>query len=327
MLELVSQQSNSAITSVNPEQDAWVKLATDWLLNLRTDKTRNTYRDAVRRFFAFAECAPAEVTQSIVIRWVSMMNDTLNAATVNTRLSAVASFYAAAVSRGLISTNPCDGVTRRKVSQYGRATWLDGESGQDKAFLKAIDRETVQGKRDYAIMLLYLTLGVRVSAIADARVKDLREAGDTWYLTYVNKGGKLVEVKLPFTATRALYSYLEMRQPLDNEAPLFIMTDAGVQATQRLPGNRSTDQPLTPRTIQKLVRKYADIALGKGHGITPHSLRHTAALNAAEAGSSTVEIMNFLQHSRSSVTDTYLQGLKRKTDTKVSQRLSERYED
>src|SRR5690606_19748579 len=90
--------------------------------------------------------------------------------TINQRLCALSSFYKFAQARGLRSDNPCEGVKRKPVSPYGKATWLDGEAEQDIRLLRTIDTTTLQGKRDYAILLLFLTTALRVEAVAGLRI-------------------------------------------------------------------------------------------------------------------------------------------------------------
>ena len=68
------------------------------------------------------------------------------------------------------------------------------------------------------------------------------------------------------------------------------------------------DQPLSARHIRRSVKKYADAAFGKGHGLHPHSLRHTAAMLASETGTMR-QVMNLLRHSGMRVTSIYLDHL------------------
>lgn len=322
------QQINTALSTEQIDFDAWERTMLDWVIAQKTERTSQAYRRCLGAFLDEIELHPAFVTASDVTRWNFWQRQQRTPETANMYLSAVSSFFAFAIGRGLRPDNPCKGATRAKINVYGKATALDYESGEDKAFLSVIDRSTDQGKRDYAIMLLYLTLAVRVSALANLRMKHLRMQNEAMYMIYTNKGGLSIETKLPGRVMQAIEAYLKTRGALQEDDPVFTATERGERAIDNLPERRRAyGRPLTVRMIQKLVRKYADHALGKQHGITPHSLRHTAAVNAAESGATGDEVMNLLQHSRRSTTDIYLQKLKKKLNNRTSELLASRYDD
>jgi integrase/recombinase XerC len=193
-------------------------------------------------------------------------------------------------------------VKRRAVNPYGKATFMKAEEA--RAFLAAIDRDTVQGKRDYAIMLLFLTMAVRVGVIATLRFGDFRRQGNRVFMTYTNKGGETVESELDPNTVAAIEGYLVTRKRLSAESPLIVATEAG-QLTIANTGHGDGERPITARTIHRLVKKYADRAFGKGHGLHPHSLRHTAAMEAAKHGTVS-EVSKLLRHKNTRITTIYL---------------------
>ena len=69
---------------------------------------------------------------------------------------------------------------------------------------------------------------------------------------------------------------------------------------------------------------YATKAFGDNHGITVHSLRHTAAMKALEARTPNTEISDLLKHKNTQVTANYLHRMEGSGD-KVSAKLAERY--
>lgn len=156
--------------------------------------------------------------------------------------------------------------------------------------------------RDHAILMLFLTLGVRLDAVQSVTVDALRIVGDVMYLTYRNKGGEQATRRIPNNAARSIADWLQVRG-LD-DGLLF-----GV----------------TRRMIQHMVLTYCNRAFGKGHGITVHSLRHTAAMNADEAGAKFSEINRLLDHKSARVTAIYLDHIKKGNADAMSARLDERY--
>lgn len=310
----------------------WKAAANDWLTNFSSERTRRAYLEAWQAFMSFVGKDPDTMTQSDVLAYRQHMETTASArtgrpytqATINQHLSAISSFFSFAVGRGLRSDNPADGVKRKAVNPYGKATYLNGSRNEDIAFLAAINRSTIQGKRDYAMMLIFLTTAVRVGAIANLRYGDFRRQGPRWFMTYTNKGGQTVETELQPTAIEALTEYLDTRPTLSANDPVFIATERGQQNIARL-GHEAGANPLTDRMIGKLVKKYADKAFGKGHGIHPHSLRHTAAMNAA-AYASVPQLAGLLGHKSTRITDIYIQHISKDATNAVIEKLDSRYQ-
>lgn len=315
-------------------REAWESALVDWLANLRAGHTRRAYLVAWRNFLEVCQCDPATATPTDILRYRHHLETTptprtgqlASQATINQHLSALASFYTLAVKRGLRADNPCDGIKRKSVSPYGKATWLDGEKNQDVILLKAVDTSTLRGQRDLAILLLMLTLGLRISAVSALRVSDLRWQGDTAYLTFTNKGGASLERALPPVTARAIGQYLQQRGPAPADAPLFVayphnhpLPSSGDDIAVSYP-----ERPLSTRAIHQMVRAIADKAFGADHGITPHSLRHTAAMNAVMEGATMTEVSQLLLHKSMQITTIYLHATERAGE-RASQRLGDRY--
>lgn len=285
--------------------DAWRRVYALWLMSFPSLRTRKTYDEAWRRFTTFTGGKHfGEIEADHYRVWKESMIQTagLSAATVNLRLSAVSSFYAFVNKHYafLRDENPCAGVQRLPVNPYGKASYLVED--QDVRLLAQADRSTDIGKRDHAILMLFLTLGVRLDAVQGATMEDLRIVGDVMYLTYRNKGGEQVTRRIPNNAARSIADWLQVRG-LD-DGSLF-----GV----------------TRRMIQHMVLTYCNRAFGKGHGITVHSLRHTAAMNADDAGAKFSEINRLLDHKSARVTAIYLDHIRKGNADNMSAKLDERY--
>ena len=311
----------------------WETVAADWVKNLKSPRTREVYLDAWRGFLSFVGKPPAAVTHSDVTDFRVHLKTAVSPATgrpysqstINQRLSAISSFYREAVKRGLRLDNPADGVARESVTPYGKATFLSPEEGEDLAFVAAIDKTTDQGRRDFALFLLYLTGAFRVSEVASMRVGDLRRQGRRLFVTYTRKGGLVEAVQLADEAADALDDYLATRGELKPDSPLFVASEKGRKAAAAI-GRYDLDveKPLTTRAIRYLVKTYATKALGESRGIRPHSLRHTAAQAADAEGASYTEISRLLRHANLSVTAVYLHATRR-SDAKTAATLGRRY--
>ena len=312
----------------------WRRAALDWSQNLKSEKTRKTYLEAWGDFLAFVGLPPAAVTQSDVIAYKTHLKTdqygppnkrrNYSQSTVNLRLSAVSSFYTFAVGRQLRADNPVEGVKRESVTPYGKATWLSPEEGEDLAFVGAIDQTTDQGRRDYALFLLYLTGAFRVSEVAGLTVGDLRRQGRRLLVTYRRKGGEVEEVALALEAAEALDAYLAGRGELRPKAPLFVATEKGKRAAAAIGRYGEEEKPLTTRAIRYLVATYAKKAFGSSRGIRPHSLRHTAAQAASMEGATLAEVSRLLKHANVGITSIYLHSTS-KSDAKTAALLGNRY--
>jgi integrase/recombinase XerD len=331
----------------------WQRAFLDWLTNLPSSRTRRTYLAAWRDFLRYRTVAPEHITPSDVLAYRQHLSTTpsprthqpYSPSTINQRLCALSSLFRYAQARGLRSDNPCEGVKRQPVAPYGKATWLDGEAEQDIRLLRMVDTTTLQGKRDFAILLLFLTTALRVDAVAHLRVGALRYQGQKVFLTYTNKGGESVAKALAPVTAAAIEAYLDARvqdrtdserpaapgdavDDLPPEAPLFVPTARGRRAIAHLahtdPVARAGDKPLSARAMAKLVKTYCDRAFGPGHGISPHSLRHTAAMNAILEGASVTEVSQLLTHKSLAVTTVYLHATAKDGD-RVSRKLGKRY--
>ena len=86
-------------------------------------------------------------------------------------------------------------------------------SNQSKAVLAGIDRSSLTGLRDYAIVALMLTDALRTIEVSRANIEDLRTLGDFTVLYIQGKGRdeKAEYVKVPQPVEKAIRDYLKAR--------------------------------------------------------------------------------------------------------------------
>lgn len=307
MSEIIVSQSSS----LNPNRTLpdWERAFAFWLDEFQSPRTRENYRRVWTAFLAWSGgLHPGEVEHEHIRLYKHHLQQSKDAGgkgfstgSVNVHLSGLSSFYRFVNERYafLRDDNPCEGVKHLKVNPYGKATHLVDE--QDKRLLSSINLSTDIGKRDYAIIILFLTTGVRLSAVAEATFADLRVTGDVMFLNYVNKGGEDKNKRLAPNAVRAVNRWLAVRGLHDGS--LF---------------------GLSRRMIQHMVLTRCNGVFGKGHGITVHSLRHSAAMNASESGATFQEVKALLDHKSARVTAVYLEHMSTGSD-RISVKLDERY--
>lgn len=150
------------------------------------------------------------------------------------------------------------------------------------------------GKRDRAILETLFSTGLRVSELVNLNRSQIRpksEPGEL-ELSIIGKGNR---VRTIYFSERALYwtsQYLNTRQ--DDEDALFVSFNTRENKFGRI----------TPRTVQRLVKRYA-IKAGIPTFTTPHVMRHSFATDLLAQGVDLRTIQEFLGHKNITATQIY----------------------
>lgn len=208
-------------------------------------------------------------------------------ASVRRYACALRSFLRYCEVAGLIETDLSAAVL--PVSGRRRSLLPQGISeAQAKALLQACDRRRAVGRRDYAVIVLLLRLGLRAGEVARLRLEDLDwRAGQ---VTVHGKGRRVDQLPLPVDIGEAITAYLRRGRPRVEVREVFL---------------RVAPPPvgLTRSGISTIVRHASVHA-----GLTPfgaHRLRHTAATDMLRAGAPLVEIGQVLRHRSAGSTAAY----------------------
>ena len=172
-------------------------------------------------------------------------------------------------------TNPVKGVKRPKVESYLGKTPALGDH-QAKALLLAPDPSTLKGKRDRAILSVFLFHGLRREEVAQLKVKDVRELRGVKHLRVHGKGGKLRNVPLHPGTAEPITDYLELAgHGGDPDGGLFRSVRENVRSGNVRGG-------LSAEGLYLIVRTWAKAVGISAERIAPHALRATAATNALD---------------------------------------------
>ncbi len=288
-------------------KDPWIESVVAFVENKSSAHTNRVYRVALSHLFIFATKHPSEVKQSDVISYRHHLEHLGRApSTIRQHLAAVSGYYNFCISRNLTLYNPAHGVNRPIVEAYTGASWLN--KAQAKLLLAQPNRNTVKGKRDYAILLTLLLTGLRRSELANIRRGDIDERGDKLYLTYISKGGARTVRNIPRKCWEAIQDYLAAStREIRDDSPLFVpVTKAGIYLKRYYGKNGGNEHAITTEAIRQMVAYYSRRALGPGVKVTPHTLRHTAGTLLRKSGRSIEEVQSFLKHKRIDTTRRYL---------------------
>jgi site-specific recombinase XerD len=157
------------------------------------------------------------------------------------------------------------------------------------ALLSSCDRRRAVGRRDYAILLLLVRLGLRSSEVAWMLLDDVNwRAGE---ILIHGKGGGEDLLPLPVDVGEALVGYLQRRPPGPGGCRTLFL-----KVTPRV-------GPMSRSSVSAVVRSAC-----RRVGIPPvsaHRLRHTAASGMVQAGASLEEIGQVLRHRERRTTAIY----------------------
>ncbi len=141
------------------------------------------------------------------------------------------------------------------------------------------DRGTVLGRRDYAVVIMLVRLGLRSVEVARLRLGDFDwRAGE---VTVHGKGGRVDRLPVPVEVGDAVTAYLMAGRPVTESRAVFC-------------GSRPPFGPLAACTISTIVGYACDRA--GVERVFAHRLRHSLATDLLRAGASLPEIGQVLRH-------------------------------
>ena len=152
-----------------------------------SEKTIQTYTRALKQFFTFLQRQGITAPTVDTIRaYKKELTASVKPATVQAYIFVVRKFFSWTEMEGLYP-NVAGKIKGAKIDREPKKDYLT--SSQVKAVLSEIDRSTIQGKRDYAILALMVTCGLRDIEVSRADKEDLRTVGNNTALFIHRKGG------------------------------------------------------------------------------------------------------------------------------------------
>lgn len=260
-----------------------------------SEKTVQTYTRAIRQFFNY--CRERNINQpqrADVLAFRDNLKATGHkATTVQSYITAVRLFFQWTATAG-IYPDIAQHIKGQKLTRSHKKDALT--SSQTKDVLGSIERDTLQGKRDFAMLALMATGGLRTIEVNRANIEDLRPLGDDMVLYVQGKGHTQKDdfVKVPAPVDKAIREYLRARGESSPEAPLFASLS-----------HNSRGQRMTTRSISGTVKARLQAAGYDSDRLTAHSLRHTAVTLALLAGEDLAQVKEFARHADISTTMIY----------------------
>jgi integrase/recombinase XerD len=295
--------------------------------------TINSYRDTFRLLLKFAEsrlgCQPSKLTlEHLAAPFLAAFLDHLEATrangprTRNLRLAAIRSFFRYAALEAPQHAGLIQRVLAIPCKRYSRALVDFLTRPEIEALLSAVNRNTWIGRRDHALLLTAVQTGLRLSELTNLRQQDV-SLGAGAYVRCEGKGRKERCTPLAKPTAAILNAWIQYQ---GKEASRFLFPSTR--------GGR-----LSADAVQHLVAKHVRAAQKvcpslTNKNVSPHVLRHTAAMELLQAGVDRSMISIWLGHESIETTQIYLDAnlaikdqILAKTDPVKSTRLRYRPDD
>lgn len=212
-----------------------------------------------------------------------------------------------------------EGIKGAKIEKSYRKEALTLEQARHLIETSKVLADSMIGLRNYCMLLLMLTTGLRTIEVARAKKSDLGkiQKQDILYVQGKGKDGADQFVKLSRPVKEAIREYLFIRN--DKNKYLFISHH-----------KKPEDKPLSTDAIRYALKDLLELAELSSPKITVHSLRHTCATLSLQTGSTLEQTQQLLRHANIETTLIYAHHLNRiKDDTvlKISNELFKRKEE
>ncbi len=285
----------------------------------RSKLTSANYIHYLTRFADFAErfgfTKPEDITLELVRQYRLMLNRWQDERT-GAPLKQITQNYHIIALRGFLKylakydykTLAPEKIELPKVSQR-LVDFLEPDEVERLITATDSEKEEILRLRDRAIMEMLFSTGLRVSELCSVRRDQINTKRNEF--TVRGKGDKLRMIFISNEASASLEKYLKKRG--DNSKFLFLphskIGGASLEAKGKAMENEIASfggkgSGLTPRSIQRVVSKYAMIA-GITKRITPHTLRHSFATDLLQNGADIRSVQSMLGHASITTTQIY----------------------
>lgn len=270
----------------------------------RSPKTTQNYDHYLRRFFDFAKVSqPQQITEELIRKFRLHLNrltswqgqplpeSALKKVTQNYHIIALRSFLKYLAKREIKS------VSAEKI-ELGKQEEREIdflESAELERLLNSPEGADLSNLRDKAILETLFSTGLRVAELCslDRDKLDLNRGE----MPVRGKGSKIRLVFFSDQAKKSVQDYLKERSDAD---PALFIRIPPKQAFEKYENLR-----LTPRSIQRIIRKHAIKAGIIGKRVSPHTLRHSLATDLLQNGADIRSVQAILGHSSITTTQIY----------------------
>jgi integrase/recombinase XerC/integrase/recombinase XerD len=263
------------------------------------ENSRKKYRDNIHVFIKWivVNADVSNLQKEAIIRYKNWLIDSgRTPSTVDNYLAPVRQFFKYLAECDIYKNIAVDVRSPKKGSGYSKDYLRPDQVNQ---LLGSINRNTVCGSRDYAIINLMVRTGMRCIEVARANIGDLKFEEDRWVI-YIQGKGRWAKDRALGVTDRIVDPIVEY---LGNPR---LTQDLSMFVNHSYISNHTR---ITTLTISKMVKKYLRAIGINTVKISAHSLRHTAAITALKSGADLLAVKSMLGHSKLETTIIYQRAL------------------
>ena len=262
----------------------------DFLKNIKglSENTAKAYQRDLNKFSKFLESIAIESLENIseekCSAWIAdLFQNDVSARSIQRHISSAKGFFSYMKKIGLVQSSPFELINSPKSPNHLPNILSPEEVSQ----LLNFKPKNSQDKRDFAIIELIYSSGLRVSEAVNSNLSDFEDNNN--FLRVIGKGSKTRLVPVGRFAQNAIREWIyERKKILTSDDALFV----------NLRGSR-----ISTRSVQERIK---NIALKQGlPPVNPHMLRHSFATHLLESSGDLRSIQELLGHSSLSTTQIY----------------------
>lgn len=292
--------------------------------------TVSSYRDTFRLFFEYMrlkhQTDPSDISiEQMHLEYIEGFCKYLteerscSSSTVNNRLSAIKSFLKYVIEQQPEFSNTVKGALSLPFRKQEKKAMCFITKEEFDVYLNLCDTSTPIGARDKLMLLILYNTGARVSELVEIKYSDIRDLntpGNSSIKIY-GKGRKERVVPIWRSTAKYIRKYTDTFH-ISGDERLFINKNGAPMTRSGVYGRIEKLTELSSAIIPSLKQKT----------ITPHSFRHSVAMNLLEARVDLSTIAIWLGHSSIETTHKYMVAnleLKRKAMEKAKDSGNESY--
>ncbi len=261
-----------------------------------SENSKRNYALALDELSSFCSDQRQPISRTLILAFrAAMLDKELSASTINVKMSAVRKLINEAKRAGVVSAEDAAQMTdvpniRQQGTRLGN--WLTKE--QARHLLTVPARNTLKGRRDYAILALLVGCGLRRRELADLDVEDIQMRENRWVIADLRgKGGRIRTVAVPIWVKQGINVWLTAAKI--EEGRLFRSVKKG---------GKKIGKTLGDWAVWAIVEQSAkEIGIER---FGAHDLRRTCAKLCRKAGGDLEQIKFLLGHSSIQTTERYL---------------------
>ncbi len=217
---------------------------------------------------------------------VSLKENRLSNRSINRKIASLRAFYKYLLTQDIIQSNPATLINTPKIEK--RLPVFVPENEMHKLFEQIEFPDNVKGWRDKLILELFYYTGMRRNELIHLTISDIDLYNQA--IKVLGKRNKERIVPMHPNLTQTVKQYLLLRQNIHTPSDLLFVS--------------GKHQPLNPRTVYRIVKKYLDL-ITTVNKRSPHIIRHTFATHMLNNGADLNSIKEILGHANLSATQVY----------------------